>query len=142
MSPQPPPKTRLTPGEWIAVISLTISLLAGFVDLRVQVATLTVEVARLRQDVDHRMTYRAKWTRETSIADRWDQTSTEIPRMVSAADLGGTRGTETETTRAPAALLALPGDGTDRPGDRRGPCYCSSRDLVGILRRRKSAIAL
>lgn len=136
-----PPAGKLTVREWIAVAGLAMSLLGGLMDLRVQVATLGIEVATLRRDLDQRLA-NVERSPEAQAAHVRAKGSPVLPCLVPEANLVGSGRTATEPAHEATFVRALSGPGPRDTGDGRRSYSPPSWTMVGILRRRQSAIPL
>ena len=137
-----PTRSKLTVGEWIAVIGLASSLIGGLMDIRVQLATLRVEVAALRHDFDRKDHANVDGPATPHAAAGWHKGKTFLPPLVSTKNLVGRNRPATIPTVKAALVRSVPGEGTDSPGDGRGSHYSASRYLVAFLRRKESPISL
>lgn len=139
---QPPTRSRLTVGEWLGIIGLSMSLIGGLMDIRVQLATLRVEVAALRHDFDRKDHVNVDGPATPHAANGRNEGKTFLPPLVSTKNLVGRNRTETVPTIQAAPLRILSVEGTDSSGDGRRSHCPASRYLVAFLRRKEFTVSL
>lgn len=139
MTKPPQTKTRLTVGEWTGLVSLAISLIAGAVEMRVQIATLRSDVAAIRHDLDwlEKVKQREGPAKAPAPIGR-QEVAQVVPRLVQNGDLARPA---PPSIRPAAAVRSVPEKGPDRTGDRGGPHKTTSRRLDALHRPRKFAVA-
>ena len=138
----PPTPSRLTVGEWLGIIGLSMSLIGGLMDIRVQLATLRVEVAALRHDFDRKDHVNVDGPATPHAANGRNQGKTVIPSLVSPENLVGRDRASTVPTVKAATLRGLSIERSDSSGQGRGPHHPASRYLVAFLRRKEFTVAL
>jgi hypothetical protein len=137
------PRRNLTIGELIAVLSLSLTILGGVIDLRVQVAVLRTDVLAIRHDLDRiqRLAHVDRST-EAQTSHRWPQGSPFVSPLVQTADLVGAARPARDAAAEQTIVRSLRDDPADNPGNRRRSYCPASWRLAAILRSKKSAITL
>ena len=135
-------RSRLTVGEWIGVIGLSMSLIGGLMDIRVQLATLRVEVAALRHDFDRKDHANVDGPATPHAANGRDKGKTFLPPLVSSENLVGWNRPSTIPIVQAASLRNVSVERSDVSGHGRRSHYSASRYLVAFLRRKEFTVSL
>ena len=137
-----PTRSRLTVGEWLGIIGLSMSLIGGLMDIRVQLATLRVEVAALRHDFDRKEHVNVRGPATPHPAKGRSERKTLLPPVLPVENLVGTDRTTAIPIIKAAPLRIVSFEGTDRSSDGRRSHHPASRYLVAFLRRKEFTVSL
>ena len=129
----------MTVGEWTGLVSLVISLIGCAVEMRVQIATLRADVAAIRHDLDwlEKVKAHVEGPAKAPAAIGRQEIAAFLPPLLQYNDL---ERTQTPSVRSATPVRSVPGEGSDRTGDSRGPHYSPSRRLDALFRPRKSSV--
>lgn len=138
------PRIRLTPGEWLGVVSLAVTLIGGLIEMRVQVATLRSDVAAIRHDLDW---IQQKVARHASppapqAAPRGKKIPAELSRVLSAENLVEPHRPSCQPAQQGTAVPRVCQDRQGHTGNRGGSHYSPPRKLAALLRRQKLTVTL
>jgi hypothetical protein len=111
-------------------------------DIRVQLATLRVEVAALRHDFDRKDHVNAPGPAAPHASNGRHQRETIIPPLVPSANLVGRNRLETIPTLKTTSVRNVSVEGKDGRSDGRGSHHPASRYLVAFLRRKEFTVSL